>query len=101
MALAANQTVGRQAELERLEGVLDSLDGGSLACLTIEGEPGIGKTRLLAELRERAENRGQLVLGGSARSSSATCRSASGSTRSTPTWRLRTHTPTTSGMPRC
>ncbi len=66
MALAANQTVGRQAELERLEGVLDSLDGGSLACLTIEGEPGIGKTRLLAELRERAEGRGHLVLGGSA-----------------------------------
>jgi ATP/maltotriose-dependent transcriptional regulator MalT len=66
VALAANQTVGRQAELDRLEGALDSLDGGSLACLTIEGEPGIGKTRLLTELRERAERRGHLVLGGSA-----------------------------------
>jgi len=66
MALVSGLTVGRQAELERLEGALDSLGGGSLACLTVEGEPGIGKTRLLTELRERAEARGHLVLGGSA-----------------------------------
>ena len=32
----------------------------------MEGEPGIGKTRLLAELRERADSRGHLVLAGSA-----------------------------------
>jgi DNA-binding NarL/FixJ family response regulator/tetratricopeptide (TPR) repeat protein len=66
MALGAGQTVGRQAELDRLEEALDNLDDGALACLTVEGEPGIGKTRLLSELRERAEGRGHLVLSGSA-----------------------------------
>ena len=40
--------------------------GTAPRCLAIEGEPGIGKTRLLRELRERAEGRGHLVLGGSA-----------------------------------
>ena len=66
MATGSGQTVGREAELERLDGALDTLEGGSLTCLAVEGEPGIGKTRLLSELRERAEARGQLVLGGSA-----------------------------------
>ena len=33
---------------------------------SIEGEPGIGKTRLLAELAQRADARGCIVLGGSA-----------------------------------
>ena len=37
---------------------------GAQGCLTVEGEPGIGKTRLLAELRRRAEERGHLVLHG-------------------------------------
>ena len=56
------------------------------AASRVEGEPGIGKTRLLAELR--APRRGaRLPRARPARppSSSATCRSASGSTRSTPT----------------
>ena len=43
-----------------------ALDGGSPAAVTIVGEPGIGKTRLLAELAARADARGQLVLAGSA-----------------------------------
>ena len=34
--------------------------------LAVEGEPGIGKTRLLSELRRQAEERGYLVLAGSA-----------------------------------
>ena len=33
-------------------------------CVSIVGEPGIGKTRLLAELRERAEERRHIVLSG-------------------------------------
>ena len=37
---------------------------GTPSCLAVEGEPGIGKTRLLAELRDRAEARGHLVLAG-------------------------------------
>ena len=58
--------VGRRSELEQLDAALAALETGSPACLAVEGEPGIGKTRLLAELRRRAEDRGHLVLSGSA-----------------------------------
>ena len=58
--------VGRRSELEQLDAALDALAAGAPACLAVEGEPGIGKTRLLAELRHRAEERGYLVLSGSA-----------------------------------
>ena len=66
MALAAGKTVGRQAELDQLERALDTLAEGAPAFISAEGEPGIGKTRLLAELRERADARGHVVLAGSA-----------------------------------
>jgi predicted ATPase len=59
-------TVGRESELELLDTALDALAESGLVCLALEGEPGIGKTRLLGELRERAEARGCLVLAGSA-----------------------------------
>ena len=59
-------TVGRDSELELLDAALDALAESSLVCVAFEGEPGIGKTRLLAELRDRAEARGCLVLAGSA-----------------------------------
>ncbi len=62
----ARPIVGRDTELAQLDGALDALAGGTLACVSIEGEPGIGKTRLLRELRDRAEGRGCLVLAGSA-----------------------------------
>src|SRR5215218_4490263 len=65
-ALRPEQPVGRQLELERLGVVLDDLERGSAGCLAVEGEPGIGKTRLLSELRRQAEERGHLVLAGSA-----------------------------------
>src|SRR5919109_1125274 len=58
--------VGRDMELGELERTLDGLDRGSASCLSVEGEPGIGKTRLLAELRARADARGHLVLSGTA-----------------------------------
>ena len=58
--------VGRQSELELLDAALEALAAGTPACLAVEGEPGIGKTRLLSELRCRAEERGHLVLSGSA-----------------------------------
>jgi DNA-binding NarL/FixJ family response regulator/tetratricopeptide (TPR) repeat protein len=62
---SAGLMVGRDSELGRLERALDALDDGA-ACITVEGEPGIGKTRLLAELRTRADARGHLVLSGAA-----------------------------------
>ncbi len=58
--------VGRELELERIDAALDSLDAGEPGWLVIEGEPGIGKSRLLAELRDRAEARGHIVLHGQA-----------------------------------
>ncbi len=63
---SARPTVGRDPELRRLDAALEALDGGAPACIAVEGEPGIGKTRLLRELRDRAEARGHLVLAGSA-----------------------------------
>ena len=46
--------VGREAELGALEAALSGLGEGQAGFLSFEGEPGIGKTRLLRELRERA-----------------------------------------------
>ena len=80
--------------------MLDALARGTSACVALEGEPGIGKTRLLAELRRRAED--ARLTGprrGRRRSSSATCRSASGSTPSTPTSLRRSSAWTTAGTP--
>jgi ATP/maltotriose-dependent transcriptional regulator MalT len=57
--------VGRQHELDRIERVLGGLQRGP-AVVSVVGEPGIGKTRLLAELCERADGRRQLVLDGRA-----------------------------------
>ena len=58
--------VGRTDELELLGRLLDELEGGPPCALELAGEPGIGKTRLLAELAASAELRGYLVLSGSA-----------------------------------
>src|SRR6478735_5488618 len=58
--------VGRSSELEALDLALDALRRGEPLPMLIEGEPGIGKTRLLAELEARATTRGCIVLRGSA-----------------------------------
>src|SRR5262249_25456767 len=58
--------VGRARELAELDGALAGLAGGAPWFVQIVGEPGIGKSRLLAELRERGERRGYLVLDGRA-----------------------------------
>jgi predicted ATPase len=62
----APTTVGRTAELDRLNGLLGELADGDGISVAIEGEPGIGKTRLLADLRALADSRGHLVLNGAA-----------------------------------
>jgi ATP/maltotriose-dependent transcriptional regulator MalT len=58
--------VGRAAELELLEQLLEELERGLPAAIELVGEPGIGKTRLLRELAARADARAWLVLSGSA-----------------------------------
>ncbi len=66
MALHAEHLVGRAEETSSLDRVLDELDRGGSAAIELVGEPGIGKTRLLAELAVRADARGYLVLSGAA-----------------------------------
>ena len=55
--------IGREQELTRLE---HHLAGEGPPCLLLAGEPGIGKTRLLAEASQRASVQGWTVLEGGA-----------------------------------
>jgi hypothetical protein len=66
MVHAAAQLIGRPTELDALEQALSRLAHGGPEAIEVVGEPGIGKTRLLAELRERGDARGYLVLSGTA-----------------------------------
>src|SRR6478609_7707133 len=58
--------VGRAHELAELDRRLDDLRSPGAGVLAIRGEPGIGKTRLLAELAALARSRAMLVLSGRA-----------------------------------
>ena len=62
MTHLADPLVGRAGELQALEATLGRLPGA----VELVGEPGIGKTRLLAELERISDRRGCLVLSGSA-----------------------------------
>ena len=66
MAVHTEHLVGRAEEMGSLDRLLAELDQGSAAAILLVGEPGIGKTRVLAELAARADSRGHLVLSGSA-----------------------------------
>src|SRR4051794_718994 len=61
---AATSFVGRTTELDLLEEALEALERGEPRAVEVIGPAGIGKTRLLAELSRRAEDRGQVVLSG-------------------------------------
>jgi predicted ATPase len=52
---------GREAEIGALGEVLDRVAASGPAILLVEGEAGIGKTRLLAEVLEDARGRGMRV----------------------------------------
>ena len=58
--------IGRAEELRVLEQALGTLEEGRPSALALEGEPGIGKTRLLRQLAFWADERGHTVLSGSA-----------------------------------
>ena len=61
-----NTLVGRAEEVLAIDRILAELGHGASAALEVSGEPGIGKSRLLAELATRADELGYLVLSGSA-----------------------------------
>jgi DNA-binding CsgD family transcriptional regulator len=56
--------VGRGDELQRLQAVLEGARSGVVSTVIVGGEAGVGKTRLLAELRASAESDGLRFLGG-------------------------------------
>src|SRR5215467_5364689 len=60
------QIWGREAEIEALGEALDRVAAGGPAIVLVEGEAGIGKTRLLAEVLEDAAGRGMRVAAGRA-----------------------------------
>ena len=66
MALLTDQFVGRAEELGSFDQVLVEVDEGVASAIVLMGEPGIGKTRFLAEFARSADENGRLVLTGSA-----------------------------------
>jgi DNA-binding CsgD family transcriptional regulator/tetratricopeptide (TPR) repeat protein len=58
--------VGRQAELDALDGALAAALGGTGRLVFLTGEPGIGKSRLVRELAGRARASGAMVMTGRA-----------------------------------
>ena len=63
---SAPPIIGRETALGQIEEALADVEAGEQVCLSVEGEPGIGKTRLLAELEDRGDERGYVVLTGCA-----------------------------------
>jgi ATP/maltotriose-dependent transcriptional regulator MalT len=66
MTQLAAPLVGRATELGVLERALAELEQGRPCALEFLGEPGIGKSRLLAELAARADEHAYIVLSGRA-----------------------------------
>ncbi|HJP65440.1 MAG TPA: AAA family ATPase, partial [Actinomycetota bacterium] len=60
----ARPFVGRAAEVDQLKGALSAATDGHGSLVLISGEPGIGKSRLIATIAELAEAKGWAVLVG-------------------------------------
>lgn len=56
--------IGRDSEVNTLEQALDAAKQGQGQCILITGEAGVGKSRLLGEIRYRAVDKGFVVLQG-------------------------------------
>ncbi len=64
-SLVSPVLIGRRAELESLDADLERVLRGERATVFVGGEAGVGKTRLLAELVDRARANGARALIGS------------------------------------
>ncbi len=62
--VSSSRLIGRVAELAELEAALADAEAGRPSVAFVAGESGVGKSRLVAELERRAEERGVLVLAG-------------------------------------
>ncbi|HEX4735694.1 MAG TPA: AAA family ATPase [Thermoleophilaceae bacterium] len=62
--VTSSRLVGRDSELTELEAAFESAAGEEPAIVVVGGESGIGKSRLVAALRERAEADGAVTLVG-------------------------------------
>ncbi|SQE00401.1 transcriptional regulator [Parafrankia sp. BMG5.11] len=60
----ADGMIGRAEELAVLRHAVDSVFAGGAGLVVVEGEPGVGKTRLLEEAGAEADRRGALVVWG-------------------------------------
>ena len=56
--------VGRSKELRQLDNILATVHRDAGRCVLVSGEAGIGKSRLIAEIRERADEKGFTALVG-------------------------------------
>lgn len=56
--------VGRREEIRQLDATLTAVQAGAGRCVLVSGEAGIGKSRLLAEIRDRAAGIGFTPLAG-------------------------------------
>jgi DNA-binding CsgD family transcriptional regulator len=54
--------IGRAAELSLLQRSLDDAPAGTASAIVLSGDAGVGKTRILAELTQRADDAGVLTL---------------------------------------
>jgi DNA-binding CsgD family transcriptional regulator len=64
--VAGRKLVGRELELARLAGALEGLERKPAPIFQVVGEPGIGKSRLMAEAAANADERRYLVFAGRA-----------------------------------
>jgi DNA-binding CsgD family transcriptional regulator/tetratricopeptide (TPR) repeat protein len=62
--ISSPRFVGRAGELQRLRAVLDRAGSGEVGTIIVGGEAGVGKSRLLAELRAGVESSGVHFLEG-------------------------------------
>jgi predicted ATPase len=62
--VTSSRLVGRDVELIELADALDSAASGKPSLLLVGGDSGIGKTRLVGAVRERAEEAGAVTMTG-------------------------------------